>query len=242
MDTIIALVLIAALVWGTPVEAQEGPQRVAIPAADGLMLAGDFYPAVGELAPAVLVFDWELADQNWAGLIPQLRAAGYAVLVISMRGYGETRGAINWSKADGDTAAWLAWLRGQAGIDPARISLIGGSVGSNMALRGMAFDPQVVTAVALSPGLNYGGATTEDALAGIGDRPVLMAVSHADSYSAHTVKVLTGLAVGETFSRFYGRSGHAMEMLGNEAELAPLIVEWVGRSAVRPDCQSIVRG
>jgi dipeptidyl aminopeptidase/acylaminoacyl peptidase len=112
-----------------PVSAQGGvtPQRVTIPAADGLTLNGDFYAAEGESVPAVLLLDWDMNDGNWSPLIPALHAAGYAVLNTSMRGYGQTLGIRNWPEAETDIQLWLDWLRHQPGIDPARVNIGGGA-------------------------------------------------------------------------------------------------------------------
>ena len=227
-----AFLLVMALIGAAlPAYAQETPQpqRVTLIAPDGLTLVGTFAPgSESGSAPAVLLLH-QLSSRKeaWSPLTPALLEAGYAVLAVDMRGHGETGGAMDWPKAEQDVQLWIDWLRTQPGVDADRVSLVGASIGSNLALRGLANDPRVLTAVALSPGLNYRDVTTSDAVQTIGSRPVFLVAAHGDTYSDDTVKQLGMLATGDTLIRLYGGSAHGTALFAVEDDLAPLIVSWL---------------
>jgi alpha-beta hydrolase superfamily lysophospholipase len=227
----ILVTLIALLLAALPVMAQEGPQpqRVEITASDGWVLVGDLtLPAdTGETgAPAVLLMHmYNDSRQAWADLVDPLLDAGYAVLAIDLRGHGDTGGARDWELAQQDTQAWVDWLRTQPGVDPARISLIGGSIGSNLALRGMAADEAIVTAIALSPGLDYYGVTTEDAVTAIRG-PIFIATALLDGQSSAGVKILAGKVKGDALIRYYSGFMHGTDLLA-VPDMIPLIISWL---------------
>lgn len=87
--------------------------------------------------PAVLVMHgWGSNAAMMLGLAPPLIAAGYAVMFLDARCHGRSDGArfTSMPRFAEDIAAGLAHLRAQPGIDPARIALIGHSVGAGAVL------------------------------------------------------------------------------------------------------------
>lgn len=212
--------------WAT---AQSGPQRVEVPASDGLILVGDLYiPAEsGEIVPGLVLLHMAHSSRHsWEPIIPALTGAGYATLVIDLRGLGDTGGTEDWVLAEQDTQLWLDWFRQQPAIDPARVSLLGASFGANLALRGMANDEAVVTTIALSPALEYAGMTTEDAVERINKRPVFLAVAQDDSPCNKGVKTLSGLVKGQAVVRYYSGRAHGVSLL-TKPDLIPMIVAWL---------------
>jgi len=227
--TLALTALIAAAPLAARAQQTPQPQRVTLIAPDGLTLVGTFTPAPesGAAPAALLLHMLSSRKEAWSPLMPALQEAGYAVLAIDMRGHGETGGALDWPAAEQDVHLWIDWLRAQPGVDAERVSLVGASIGSNLALRGMAHDPGVLTAVALSPGLNYRDVTTSDAVQTIGDRPVFLVAAHRDAYSDDSVKQLALLAAGDVLIRLYPGSAHGTALFAVEGDLAPLIVSWL---------------
>jgi pimeloyl-ACP methyl ester carboxylesterase len=232
---LLTLLIAAALIAGAaPAAAQDDPpepQRVELSAPDGLTLVANYFaptdPGDSGAPAALLLHMLGSQKEAWGDLVPPLVEAGYAVLAVDLRGHGETGGSNDWPLAEDDTRHWLDWLREQDGIDPLRINLVGGSIGSNLALRGMANNPAVVTAVALSPGLDYRGVTTEDALSTIAERPVFLVAAQRDTYSADSVKTLVTLAQGDTRVRLYPHGAHGTGIFMLEDDLAPSIIDWL---------------
>ncbi len=208
-----------------PVSAQDAvvPETVVIAAGDGLEIQGDYYASSGGQAVLLLhMLGGRRAD--WDSLIPYLTTEGYTVLAVDMRGHGETRGSQEWALAEQDVQTLLDWLREQGAEE---IALVGASIGSNLALRGMANDEAVVTAIALSPGLDYRGVTTEDAIEAIGRRPVLLVAERVDRYSADSVAQLFALATGLVQVRIGTSAAHGTNMLGGTESLEKVIAAWL---------------
>jgi hypothetical protein len=96
-----------------------------------------------------------------------------------------------------------------------------------MALRTGAIIEAINTVVLLSPGLDYFGVTTEDALAVWGKRPLLIVASEEDSYAANSSRTLAEQAPGEVVLQMYQSAGHGTNMFNAEPELTMQIVEWL---------------
>lgn len=211
---------------GTP-----GPaQIVKITAGDGLEIVGAFYPSVlsGRQSPAALLLHQNRGSKDeWMLLIPALQAAGYNILAVDQRGFGETGGQTDWTLAEADVATLLAWLRAQPAIDGNQVAIIGASIGSNLALRGCVNDDKCKVAVALSPGLNYFGVKTADVVQKMGKRAFLLVAAQHDSEAAQSVKQLSMVASGNLMIRLYEDSSrHGVHLFLYE-DLIPTVMQWL---------------
>lgn len=223
------LVLMVLLIF--PASAQPDP-TVNIEATDGLTLHADYYPAMARNAPAVVLLHQLYTNRtSWDDVIPAFRAAGYAVLVPDLRGFGETRGNIDWNDAQDDTQLWINWLREQRGIRADRVVLLGSSMGANLAIIGCANDnvanPEdgCPTVVAISPGRDYYGKTPlAPALeAGLAARPVLFVTSEGDNWPVLAVEELTP-DFPQITVRWLDGNGHGIDLLGET--LVAEIIDW----------------
>jgi pimeloyl-ACP methyl ester carboxylesterase len=208
--------------------------QVEAQAADGLTLVGDFYAVAledGSPAPAVILMHMLRGSRNdWTPLIPVLvNDYQIAVLTVDLRGHGETGGSDDWALAEQDVQTWIDWLRGQEGVNPAAVSLIGASIGSNLTLRGWANDAEIRTAVALSPGLDYRGVTTADAVEANANRPLMLVAARDDRASAEAVVELFTLTDGSALVRMVEGSLHGTRLFGDQHAdwLLRAIAEWV---------------
>lgn len=228
------IVIGVLLIFTVAISAQEmtTPESVGIEASDGLALRGDLYrPAdMPTDAPAVLLLHM-LGSQRSAyePLIPALLDAGYIVLNMDMRGHGETGSSQDWQLAETDVQTALDWLRQQEGVNNEQIAIIGASIGSNLALIGCANDAGCVTAIALSPGLDYRDVQPESAVVeGLADRSALLVASHQDRYSADSVRTMFGSATGNISARLYAGNAHGTNLFNNELDsVSHMIVSWL---------------
>jgi len=206
---------------------------VTVTASDGQELVGDFIPASGEGDhPAVLLMHmYQSVRQAWKEFVPELTKAGYSVLNVDLRGHGATGGKTSWPLAVTDVQTWLDWLRAQPNIRAKGISIIGASVGSNLALIGCANDKACVTAIALSPGSDYFGLRPKDFIAdGLKDRSALLVASQKDSASATGVKQFAVTATGEIGIQLYSGSLHGTGILNSpvfKKRLTNMMVNWL---------------
>lgn len=201
--------------------------------ADGVTLVGDLVlpdEILDPGAPAVLLMHMFGARRgDWDPLIAPLVEAGYAVLNVDLRGHGASGGPRDWTLATQDVADWFAYLKEQPSIDPARLGVVGASIGSNLALIGCAAEPACLTAVALSPGLDYSGLMPEVALAeGMLERSALLVTSRGDMESTAAVRQMVTTANTELGVRILQGTAHGTRMfLQRDFTVVPLIVNWL---------------
>jgi dienelactone hydrolase len=199
---------------------------VVIEAEDGLMLHGEFFSSPTSNGRAVLLLHQLYTTRvSWYPYIEPLRAAGYHVLAIDLRGYGETGGGINWRMAQADTQQWLAWLNSQPGIRGSGVFVIGSSMGSSLALVGCAEADACAGAVALSPGRRYFGVSTDEAISS--GRPALLIYADRDTYPRLAVPHMQDQPEfnGEVIT--YSGRAHGILLLKGDETLLAQIIAWM---------------
>ncbi len=103
--------------------------------------------------PAVLAMHGWGANAGLMGpVVPPLRAAGFATLLLDARchGHSDDEDFSSLPRFAEDIAAGLAWLRQQPEIDPDRVALLGHSVGAGAAILHAAKQQDVRAVVSLS--------------------------------------------------------------------------------------------
>ena len=149
----------------------------------------------------------------WDPLIPDLQAAGYAILNVDMRGHGDSDGAQDWDAIIADMAAWVDWLAENEHSSEAGLAFIGGSIGANVALISCAESDACRGAVALSPGLDYRGVKPEPALVdGLAERMALLVASQADASSSTAIRQMFLNAKGDVSARIYPGRAHGTRL------------------------------
>lgn len=212
---------------------------LAIGAADGLLLQGSYYSAAQRPAPGILMLHQGGSDRHaWDALALQLQRAGYAVLAIDLRGYGATGGTPDWTRAPADVAAALSQLAELPGISPGRLAVVGAGIGANLGLNACADRAGCSAAVLLSPGLDYLGITTANAMPRMAQRPVLIVASENDDNNPADSVTLDGLAQGPHRLVIYPAAGHGTEMFSAQPDLIPLITEWLASQVPPPALES----
>lgn len=127
-------------------------REVTLRTEDGVELRGWYLPSRNKAA-------WVLAhglSQTRMDLIPEARAlhdGGHGVLLFDLRAHGQSGGETStWGdKERQDVRAALAYVRAQPDVDPARVGVLGFSIGSAAVAEVAAEDPRVAAVVLLSP-------------------------------------------------------------------------------------------
>ncbi len=229
MKYTVIIALSMLLLMGNPVKAQDvsvSPSGldVEIAAQDGKKLYGSYFAVSDSDGPAVLLLHQLYTNRSsWSPLVQPLLDAGYKVLAIDLRGYGKTRGKINWELAQDDTVAWGNWLKSQAGVQS--ISIIGSSMGSNLALNGCAAIEGCSGAVVISPSLNYFGVKTADAMQS--GFPILIIYADNDRYPKQDVPQMLELGRDYTASIVYTGRTHGMNLFDEHDDLPAQIIKWL---------------
>jgi pimeloyl-ACP methyl ester carboxylesterase len=137
-------------------------ENVTVPAADGLRLRGWYVPSRNRAA----VIAMHGTASNRLGVERHARMLarnGYGVLALDLPGHGESDGrstSAPWLMDD-DVAAAVRWLAARRDVDPAKVALLGVSMGGEVAVRVAARTRMVRATVA--EGLNGAAQDASDA-------------------------------------------------------------------------------
>lgn len=201
---------------------------------DGVKIVGNWFPSATG-APSVLLLHMRPATkESWNDFAIKLSAAGFSVLAIDLRGHGESTEQ-NGKKIDYrnfpdenhaacrlDIDAALDWLKKQ---DVSEIYVVGASIGANLSIDTMARRAEIKKGIALSPGLEYLGVTTDDAIKNI-KNILLLVASKDDEYSYDSVKKLHKINPS-TNIKLYETAGHANHMFEKYPELMDELIRWL---------------
>jgi len=223
-----------------------GTRGIAFASTGGYTIAGTLY-TVDRARPAGLVLVPMLGAtrDRWQSFARAAQAQGILTLAIDLRGHGDSTArsgekvsyksfaAEDWLAAVDDIAAAQKALV-DAGADPDNIAVAGASIGANLALRYAAAGADVQAVVLVSPGKDYRGVTVEDAIAKLGQRPVLLMDSIGDSYSADTCNALKARAAGHCELHEYPGAAHGTDLLDENENAAGQILLWLG-AVIGPD-------
>ena len=224
---VICLLFLLAL----PVSAQAppAPETITRRAADDTTLVADYYPASQDAPALILLHMLNSRRSAWDPLIPDLQAAGYAILSVDMRGHGDSGGTRDWDAIIADMDGWIEWLARDERAGEAGLAFIGGSIGANVALISCAESDACRGAVALSPGLDYRGVKPEAALAdGLSKRMALLVASQADASSSTAIRQMFLNGKGDVSARIYPGRAHGTRLFDSRYDsVSRLILGWL---------------
>jgi len=236
MKKFIVLLFLLLIACGQPVvkeptlpsaEGKKLPSGTAT-TTDGMTISYQMYSNPGK--PGVILLHMlGRTRTDWHTIAKWLQENGFAVIAIDFRGHGLSMGdlesftAQDYNAMVEDVKAAKSVLQAQGG-DVSRLSIIGASIGANIALKYAANDLDVKTAVLLSPGLEYRGVKTEAAMSKL-NRPVLLVASTDDPTSAESVQTLSPRNPYAQI-KMYTDAGHGTNMFA-KTDLAPLMLQWL---------------
>ena len=225
----IILLTCLTLSLSTNAQAPPPPEATTRAAADDTALVADFYPASDDAPALILLHMLNSRRGAWDPLIPDLQAAGYAILNVDMRGHGDSGGTQDWDAIIADMAGWDDWLAQDERAGGAGLAFIGGSIGANVALISCAESNDCRGAVALSPGLDYRGVKPEAALVdGLAERTALLVASQADASSSVAIRQMFLNAKGDVSARMYPGRAHGTRLFDSRYDrVSRLILAWL---------------
>ncbi len=227
------MLLAIFLAVAMPAAAQAG-RDATILVSDGVMLKVTFTPAAKPGPGVILLHACNRDRKSWNTLTPRLVAAGFHVLALEYRGYGESGGgrydapgslqrAIA-EKFPGDVDAAYNYLSVQSGVDKNRIGATGASCGVNQSIQLALIHPQVRSLVLLSGATDTAG---RQFLRKADSLPILAAASDNDGDAVPLLRWVLAFSHNpqNKFEEFKA-AGHGTEMFAVEKGLEPMIVEW----------------
>ena len=213
------------------------PKHVEFTTSDNIKIVGDLYPGANQKF-AILLHMRPSTKEGWKVFATKLVEKGMTVLAIDQRGHGESTmdGALNYENFTEeqsrakilDVEAAFEYLKTMGATEESTV-VIGGSIGANLAIQFLQMHSAMKKAVALSPGLNFCGITTEDKVAKLQDRQkVLVVVSDDDQYTDHNVaEKLKAIKPECVETLLLHGLGHAEKMFDVDPSLMDRIIVWV---------------
>jgi dienelactone hydrolase len=238
---LLAPVLLMPFLFGFTSRAQESaPPRIAdLTAPDGTSLKGTYFSA-GKPGPGVLLLhQCNRQRKVWDDLAARLAAAGFHVMTVDLRGYGDSSGTpvdkltpqeapvVFNEKFPMDVETAYQYLVSQPGVSRDTVAVGGASCGVNQSVHVAANHPEVKALVLLSEGTDAGG---RQFLRTSAKMPLFMAVADDDPDLGVT-EIMQWLFTlssnpANKFVR-YSTGGHGVEMFDAHKELPGMIVTWV---------------
>jgi dienelactone hydrolase len=209
------------------------PARLQAP--DGTTLAATYYSA-GKPGPGILLCHQCNKDRkSWNGLAEKLARAGFHVLTIDYRGFGESGGAHhndfpNAERArlvaevwPGDLDVAFRYLAAQPGVTGVT-GAGGASCGVNNSIQLSKRHPEIKSLVLLSGNTDKAG---REHLRSKSSPPLMIAAADDDGNAVQLMEVLDASS-GNPTNRFveYKTGGHGTEMFPPHPELPDQIVAW----------------
>lgn len=229
-----ALLLLLAGAGTAAADSVTGTPAV-LAAPDGAKLAATYYSA-GRPGPGILLcHQCNMDRQSWNGLAEKLARAGFHVLTIDYRGFGESSGARhndlpNDQRAKlvqqvwpGDLDVAYKYLAAQPGVTGVT-GAGGASCGVNNSIQLSRRHPEIKSLVLLSGNTDKAG---RDHLKTKSSPPLLLAAADDDGNAVQLMEVLDAASNNPT-NRFveYKTGGHGAAMFVPHPELPDQIVAW----------------
>lgn len=235
---------VAAPKAGAGKPAASGPSlpagTVTFAGEQGLTLSAEYTPGKEKGNGIVLLHMDGRSSEDWKHFAEKMGKDGFHVLALDLRGHGkstrlpggktlayENLDETQYQLMVKDVGAAVTFLRTKSSANPDAIGLAGASVGANLAIRYAATDPKISNVVLLSPGLEYKGLSSEDAVQRYGERPLFIAVSREDNFAAKSSLVLDSMARGIKLLKIFTGAGHGTKMMTREPSLELEMAGWL---------------
>ncbi|OGL97693.1 hypothetical protein A2318_03770 [Candidatus Uhrbacteria bacterium RIFOXYB2_FULL_45_11] len=210
-------------------------ERVVLKTEDDVEIIGTYRSPASPTHAAILLHMMPATKESWDAFATELENAHCASIAIDERGHGEStmNGTLDYHAFDEsqqqakihDVEAAFAYLRSQ-GFKESDTVVVGASIGANLAIQFLTMHPQILGAIALSPGLNYRGVKTDGYISQLhaGQRVVLVASDDDDRASAMSSRALHELNPSQTTLIEKHGLGHGTNMLEKDPELTKELI------------------
>jgi esterase/lipase len=207
-------------------------ESITLHTSDGLKLSANYYEGSKHAATIILLHSLRRSKDDYKTLAEALYERGFGVIALDFRGHGESEGNWNsflpqdYNNMVFDVLAAREYLK-QRQANYKKLAIIGSSIGANVALRFAATQPDVKTVILLSCGIEYHGISAIQFIGDYGSRPLLIATSEDDQYSAESSEKLSKQATGVVELIKFHSAGHGNAMLEREPSLTSSIFFWL---------------
>ena len=205
------------------------PETVSFKAKDDVTIFASYYPGNEEV---IILLHMLGSDRHaWDDFAKELNDLGYTVIAPDLRGHGASdKNYKKFSYADFNNMVFdIEAAKEFVGKGSnRRLTLIGASIGANIAVEYGITDPDVDKVALLSPGLEYRGVNIEFDIVDL-DRPTFFVYSAGDTYSAESSETLYAKVEGKhhrTRLKKYAGNEHGTRMFAG-TNLNVELIDWL---------------
>ena len=228
-----ALMAVGTLILAGGLSAETQKKDAVIKAADGIDLKVTYF-SPGRPGPGMLLLHQCNMDRHaWDGLAKDLADAGFHVVTLDYRGFGESGGdRAQREKWPGDVDAAYAYLLAQKDVDKTRVAAGGASCGVTLS-SDLATRHHEVRALMLLSGQASDAAKAY--LTATPAIPVFGAASDGDTSAAKGINEAVAASKNpHSTIKIYSGTEHGVPMFAKNAELEPMIVTWLKTQLAPP--------
>ena len=228
-----ALMAVGTLILAGGLSAETQKKDAVIKAADGIDLKVTYF-SPGRPGPGILLLHQCNMDRHaWDGLAKDLADAGFHVVTLDYRGFGESGGdRAQREKWPGDADAAYAYLLAQKDVDKTRVAAGGASCGVTLS-SDLANRHHEVRALMLLSGQASDAAKAY--LTATPAIPVFGAASDGDTSAAKGINEAVAASKNpHSTIKIYSGTEHGVPMFAKNAELEPMIVTWLKTQLAPP--------
>jgi len=211
-------------------------KKIKLITSDGVKIIGNFSEIENSTRAILLLHMMPKTKESWDDFVEKLNNFGYTTLSIDLRGHGESQDGPEGYKNFIDQEHQASYLDveisieflEELGIENKNISIMGASIGANLALDALAQYSDIKKAILLSPGLNYKGLLSNKAIADLADnQKILLIASEDDKYSYESIIKLKEIKENNTDLIKLTNAGHGTDMFLKHPELMDEIIKWL---------------
>ncbi|MEM4133710.1 MAG: alpha/beta fold hydrolase [Candidatus Micrarchaeia archaeon] len=194
------------------------PKQFEVITPDGVDIKLNFYDTPNTDKGIILLPVLGKTKESMDGLAQFVCKLGYKAVAVDYRGHGGS--ALNWQSFRSKDFANMVYdakaaKEFLAAHKTKTIGIIGASIGANVALNYLAMDPQIKTAILLSPGIDYRGVKIDYSIPDI-KVPIFIFASKGDQYSFVSTQHIQKLCGSPNICvDFLDGEMHGMELLSD---------------------------
>jgi len=180
----------------------------------------------------ILIHMYGKDRESWNSFAKELQNLKYNVISLDLRGHGESDLDLNlfqekdFNNMVKDVEAAHKYLEDN---NIFQISIIGASIGANIALNYAAQEPKIQKIVLLSPGLNYKGIKTGEAIKQY-NRPLLIITGKQDTYSRESSEKLYNASPSKKELKIYDTTQHGTNIINKIPSSKELVKEFIQKN------------
>ncbi|OGS22136.1 MAG: hypothetical protein A2252_04630 [Elusimicrobia bacterium RIFOXYA2_FULL_39_19] len=222
---------------------------------DGIIISGKYVPPkTSDKLTFILLHGLASAKGEWEGFEKKLEARGYGYFAYDLRGHAGSCKTNNsqeisisqfttagpgsqWERMVTDINSAIKYLR-YKGIAKNKVGLIGASLGANVALVYASKNEFIPIAVLLSPGWNYAGIETNEAIKNYGARPIALGASPGDAYAYSTATQMTMVAnqlKGNAYFFEGAQARHGVQLFDAQGVFESKLLDWLDKTVKEPE-------